>query len=207
MQKNKYPSQCTRVVSKIFETRISLILQSAPGNMSTSTVLPRVTCFDVQTALDSSPVGTTACIDLSTLVGRLNLSVGNSECSCDVFKYPVPTLEPSFDCSEARSHPVLNVVVHRLRDFSSGLTREGASYTFREVKHVDNFTIKALLEEGPERVQFEADCTEGTFTVRVLQPVETTVSRAEARKIYEATRRFLRGKRKRLETCNRRSIL
>ena len=169
-----------------------------------SNIVPKVTCFDVRAALNVSPRGTSVCIDFSTLIGRLMFHSPGNDCTCDIARFPIPTLEPSFDDKRICSDPILKVVTYRLRDFSTDVVvdvdRSCTTCTFRYVKHVDSLLIRELLCEQSDRVQFDADCIAGTFTVRVYNvdktaPVLTTVDKESVKQLYEVTRRFLRKRR------------
>ena len=180
--------------------------------MTTSNIVPRVTCFDVRAALDASPLGTRVCIDFSTLIGRLIFDSTGNECTCEIARYPIPTLEPSFDNEHICMDPVLRVVAYRLKNFSEDVVVdvEGrcTTCTFRNVKHVDSLTIREFLCEHPRRIQFEADCIGGQFTVRAYNvdnhellaassssPV-STIDPDSVRQLYEVTKRYLKRRRK-----------
>lgn len=178
--------------------------------MTTSNIIPRVTCFDIRAALDASPLGTRVCIDFSTLIGRLIFYSTDDVCSCDITKLPIPTLEPSFDHEYICCDPVLRLMAYRLRNFSSHVlvdkNESCTTCTFCAVKHVDSLTIRELLCESASRIQFEADCLGGTFIVRVFNNAASnskqqddcliSMQRESVRQIYEVTKRYLQRKRK-----------
>lgn len=181
--------------------------------MTTCNIIPRVTCFDIRAALNASPLGTRVCIDFSTLIGRLIFYSVDNACSCDITKFPIPTLEPSFDHEYVCCDPILKIVAYRLRNFSSHVVVDKnescTTCKFFTVKHIDSLTIRELLCEKAARIQFEADCLDGTFTVRVFHHDDTSngkkhgkcstsnsVQRESVRQIYEVTKRYLKKKRK-----------
>ena len=176
---------------------------------TTCNIIPRVTCFDIRAGLNASPLGTTVCIDFSTLIGRLMFYSTGDICTCDVVNLPIPTLEPSFDHEYISCDPVLRVVAYRLRNFSSHVVVDRDSsctkLTFFGVKHVDSLTLRELLCEGASRIRFEADCLDGTFTICMMhdkRDVEIcnenlmSSQREAVRQIYEVTKRYLQRKRK-----------
>ena len=177
--------------------------------MCTSNIVPRVTCFDLRAALAASPLGTNVCIDFSTLIASLKFDSTGNDCTCDIAKYPIPTMEPTFDDQRIYADPILRVVTYRLKNFSNDVTvhddESRTICTYGGIKHVDSLTVRILLREQPRRIQFEADCIEGTFTVTAFNaddksspssPTIENVDRESIRQLYEVTRRFLKRRRK-----------
>ena len=194
--------------------------------MTTSNIIPRVTCFDIRAALSASPSGTRVCIDFSTLIGRLIFNSTGNDCKCEIARFPIPTSETSFDNEYVCRNPVLSLVSYRLKNFSSNISVDAqknyTTCTFRCVKHVDSLTLQELLREHPSRIQFEADCISSTFTVCVshnnndvldindhrsssplvaLNPDPNSV-----RQLYEVTKRYLRRKRRKKSIIKNRPL-